>query len=397
MCTQSIRLVGRKLDSSADSPSQMCLAAGWKSAQGVAIVACLSTACHDTYASGDRVYSPEVATAMKVPLSTSNEIVLLADERTACVIESYEYRVHCVSVDGNVVGSFGALGEGPGEFGSPGLLVRGNKGTVGVVDTELGRFTVFTPNGSFVTDVKLLIGGGLDPIASFDTMVSGVVMDPFQALGAASGAFLSLVEVNIASGEIVRREASPPLPREAQCSLHMTYGVPDPVGGWVLIACEGKLVFVADDGDATVRRAPTYVEEFPDERDVARRAEELGIFNAGLAKMGLSPSRPVEERLEAYRATPKRYHLSTRQRRFDGSNRFWIATQRDLHEWSYLDVFENTDYVGSVRVRDQLRGFDLLGSTLVVLVDRRVDADDGDSIPDRVLHWYDIADMVFGR
>ena len=346
--------------------------------------------------SGESVYSPEVATAMKVPLSANNEVVLLADESTACVIESYEYRVHCVSRDGNVVGSFGALGEGPGEFGNPGFLVRGKEGAVGVVDTELGRFTAFESNGAFVTDVILPIGAGLDPIASFDTVISGVVMDPFRALGAGSGAFLSFLQVGLASGETVRQEDSPPLPHGIQCPGHTVYGIPDPVDGWVFIACKGNLIFVPDDGPATVRRAPTYVEVFPDERDVARRAEEIGIFNAGLARMGLSPSRPVEERLEAYRSTPKRYHLSTRQRRFDGSNRFWIATQRDLHEWSYLDVFENTDYVGSVKVRDRLRGFDLLGSTLIVLVDRRVDAD-GDSIPDRALDWYDIADMMLGR
>ena len=65
-------------------------------------------------------------------------------------------------------------------------------------------------------------------------------------------------------------------------------------------------------------------------------------------------------------------------------------------EWSYLDVYENAEYVGSVKVRDRLRGFDLVGSTLVVLVDRQVGADDADGIPDRALDWYDLGDLPFG-
>ena len=82
---------------------------------------------------------------------------------------------------------------------------------------------------------------------------------------------------------------------------------------------------------------------------------------------------------------------------FDAANRYWIATQRDLLEWSYLDVYENVEYVGSVKVRDRLRGFDLVGSTLVVLVDRQVRADDADGVPDRALDWYDIGELPFGH
>ena len=81
----------------------------------------------------------------------------------------------------------------------------------------------------------------------------------------------------------------------------------------------------------------------------------------------------------------------------DDANRYWIATQRDTHEWSYLDVYENAEYVGSVRVRDRIRGFDLLGSTLVVLVERQVGPDDADGIPDRALDWYDIGELGLGR
>ncbi len=59
---------------------------------------------------------------------------------------------------------------------------------------------------------------------------------------------------------------------------------------------------------------------------------------------------------------------------------------------SYLDVSEIAEYAGSVKVRDRLRAFDLLGSTPVVLVDRQV-GPDADGIPDRALDWYDIGDL----
>ena len=100
--------------------------------------------------------------------------------------------------------------------------------------------------------------------------------------------------------------------------------------------------------------------------------------------------------MERYRTTPKRYDLSMAGQLFDAANRYWIATRRDLFEWSYLDVYENAEYVGSVKVRDRLRGFDLVGSTLIVLVDRQVGADDADGIPDRALDWYEIGELPFG-
>ncbi len=160
------------------------------------------------------------------------------------------------------------------------------------------------------------------------------------------------------------------------------------------MACGGHLIFVGEDGDATVLHAPMYVMEFPDERDLARREDVLRAFNR---RRGFPVSQNVDEQLESYRATPKPYHLSTREHLFDAANRYWIATGRDQYEWSYLDVYENTEYLGSVQVRDRLRSFDLLGSTLVVLIDRQVGADDVDGISDRTLDWYYIADLPFDR
>ena len=96
--------------------------------------------------------------------------------------------------------------------------------------------------------------------------------------------------------------------------------------------------------------------------------------------------------LEGYRNTPKAYHLVFGSERFDAVGRLWIPTQRDTHEFSYLDVYSARDaeYIGTVRVRDRMMGFDLAGSTLVVLVERRLGPDDPDGIADRLVDWYDI-------
>ncbi|MYD15385.1 MAG: hypothetical protein F4X00_17505 [Gemmatimonadetes bacterium] len=313
----------------------------------------------------------------------------------ACVIESYDQRVHCVDREGVAVGSFGREGEGPGEFGGAASLVRGDRGTIGVVDLVLSRFSVFEPSGAFVSSASLP-GVGFGPIASFDTVLTGVSLRFVMPGDDSDGPLMILYEVDLASGETVREEGSRGGPWDVECGRVIS-GIPDARGGWVFLACDGYLVFDGGGGgEVTVVRAPTYAEEFPDEQEVARRREEIESFNRELAELGLDPTESVEERLESYRATPKRYYLSTSQHLFDAVNRYWVATHRDLHEWSWLDVYENTEYVGSVRVRDRMLGFDLMGSTLVVLVERQVDAGDADGIPDRALDWYDIGDLPFG-
>ena len=233
-------------------------------------------------------------------------------------------------------------------------------------------------------------GAVFSPRSSFGDVLSGASMDIMALMGGeSSGSMMNRFDVNIASGEVVREEGSPPGPWDVECG-EVINGIPDRAEGWVFIACEGHLVFVGDTGDATVLRAPTYVPQLPDEQEVAQREEELKAFNRGL---GVPESMNLEEALERYRTTPKNYHLSTAQQLFDAANRYWIATQRDLREWSYLDVYEHAGYVGSVRARDRLRGFDVLGSTLVVLVDRPVGADDADGVPDRALDWYEIGEL----
>ena len=366
------------------APARFTPAAPLRIPTAAAILA-ITAACNQADTVVDGVFTPEVTGTATVPFSESDEVSLLADERTACVIDSYEVRVRCVDGEGAVVGVFGREGEGPEEFGAPARLARGEEGTIGVHDSGLGRFTVFEPSGAYVTEVSTAGVSFFSPLRSFGAALSGVSVDVMVMLGHdPSGSLMTRYDIDIASGEIVLEEASPPGPWDVECG-EVPGGIPDRVGGWVFVACEGHLIFADDAGDATVVLAPTYVAELPDERDVERRREML---------RGLVAGRPVpqsvEEELEDYRATPKKYFLSTGDQLVDDANRWWIATQRDTHEWSYLDVYENAEYVGSVKVRDRLRAFDLVGSTLVVLVDRQVGPDDADGVPDRALDWYDI-------
>lgn len=351
----------------------------------------ITAACNQADTVVDGIFTPEVTGTATVPFSESDAVSLLADERTACVIDSYEVRVRCVDGEGDVVGVFGREGEGPEEFGAPRGLARSVEGTVGVHDSGLGRFTVFEPSGAYVAEVSTAGVSLFTPLRSFGAVLSGVSVDVMVMLGHdPTGSLMTRYDIDIASGEIVLEEASPPGPWDVACG-EVPWGLPDRAGGWVFVACEGHLIFADDAGEATVVLAPTYVAELPDERDVERRREML---------RGLVAGRPVpqsvEEELEDYRATPKKYFLSTGAQLVDAANRWWIATQRDTHEWSYLDVYENAEYVGSVKVRDRLRAFDLTGSTLVVLVDRRVGPEDAGGIPDRALDWYDIGDLPFG-
>ena len=87
----------------------------------------LCTACESTPVPAPVILMDPVATS-EAPLTGINSIAL-ADEATACVIESYEERIHCLSRNGEVVGAFGRPGEGPGEFRSLMEVVGGPNGT----------------------------------------------------------------------------------------------------------------------------------------------------------------------------------------------------------------------------------------------------------------------------
>ena len=354
----------------------------------VILALALGVSCEESGSTSDRTLVPERIATVQVPLSANRSIALLSDETTACVIESYDVRVRCVNRNGDVIGTFGRAGEGPGEFGALSRLVGGPDNTVGVVDTGLKRFSVFEPSGSLVREVVLPGAAfSLRPVRRFATSLAGIAIVTFDpavvAAGAGPGGMLALFEVDIASAEVVRREV-PPVDAEVECGM-ILYGFPNPEGGWVYVACEGHMVFVGEYGDVYVLQAPTYTGELPSERDVA-------VWREGRRMMeGLGVGIDREE-VERYRNTPKNYHILFGEQKFDEQGRLWIATQRDHDEFSYLDVYVpgEAEFVGSVRVHDRVLGFDLLGSTLVLVVERQLRPDDADGIAERAVDWYDV-------
>ena len=77
---------------------------------------------------------------------------------------------------------------------------------------------------------------------------------------------------------------------------------------------------------------------------------------------------------------------------FDERDRLWVLTNRNRLDFSYLDVYSDTMLLASVRVRDRAEGFDVLGSTLAVLVDRLVHLGNA-GIPGREIDWYDLGEL----
>ena len=141
------------------------------------------------------------------------------------------------------------------------------------------------------------------------------------------------------------------------------------------------MLFVADRNDdiGVLVQAPFYTPEYPTRKDVARYLEAC----RSPASMFLAiPCEPAK-----FRRRSKRYGVHYWG---DDQNRLWVLTERDREEFSYLDIYVGPEFVGSVRVRQRAVAFDVLGSTLAVLVDRPVGPDDADGFPDRGIDWYDI-------
>lgn len=325
---------------------------------------------------------PLVPTATsRAPLSDDGAIALVS-EMVACVIDSYQVRIHCTGRDDVPTGVFGRRGEGPGEFETPLFLIGGPDETVGVIDVGLMRLSIFTARGSLVSD--RFLADFFMPAAPLGASLVGTVMD-------VAGRQWRQVELDLSSGDILWERIYPTdLLEEAGCeSLSfrgLLRGVASRGGRMTFATCQGHLIHYTSRDDAAGRLvlAPTYTIELPGERDI-RDAEELRENAA--RRGGFVPPPPSTDRPRAY----------ARHLWFDGHERLWILTNRDRDEWSYLDIYDQDgEYAGTVRVRDRAEGFDVLGSTLAVLVERRAGPDDADGIPDRAIDWYDISGVDLG-
>ncbi len=320
-----------------------------------------------------------------VPLSDDVGI-LLADEETVCTVESYEYRVYCTDVYGSEVGYFGRQGDGPGELRDrlPDLL-RGPDRTIGVIDSDLNRMSVFDlASGAFVSQVHLPGAYFQRAAFSFSSTLTGSSWLMQRDSSGAIRMRTQFADVDVASGEVVwERVYDDRFKTDAQCEESealegLFTGSLSSQQTAVFPLCRGQLLFFAsrDDASGTLVQAPRYVVEYPSEREVQQYLESAGGF-------------AVEDR---FRRTPKPYQRLPLV--FDDHGRLWVVTNRGRDEGvSYLDVYSGPEYWGAVRVRHDALAVDVLGSTLVVLVDRPVAPGDADGYPDRWVDWYDISEL----
>ena len=321
-----------------------------------------------------------------VPLSESISI-LLADENTVCTTESYEYRVYCTDVDGSAVRYFGRQGEGPGEMRDrlPDLL-RGPNGTVGVIDSELNRMSVFgITSSTFISQVRLPGPYFQRASSSFSSTLIGSSWSMQRDSSGMMHTNTQYAELDAESGEVVwERVYGSRFKSDAQCEdsgvLKGLFSGSFSAGRSVAFPlCRGQVLFFArhDDASGTLIRAPRYVLEYPSEREVQEYLESAGSF-------------AMESR---FRRTPKPYQRLPLV--FDDHGRLWVVTNRGRNDGvSELDVYSGPDYWGAIRVRHDALAVDVLGSTLAVLVDRPVGSGDTDGYPDRGVDWYDISELV---
>ena len=320
-----------------------------------------------------------------VPLSDHVGILLL-DENTVCTTESYEYRVYCTDVNGSEEGFLGRQGEGPGEFSddSPDLL-RGPDGTIGVIDSDLNRMSVFeVASGAFVSQARLPGIYFQGAVSSFSSTLTGSSWLMERDSAGAMRTTTQFAEVDLGSGEVVwERVYDDRFATDAQCEASETLqglfaGSLSSQQSAVFPLCRGQLLFFPgrDDASGTLVRAPRYVLEYPSEQEVEDYLESAGGF-------------AMESR---FRRTPKTYHRFPLV--FDDHGRLWVVTNRGRDEGvSYLDVYSGAQFWGAVQVRHDALAVDVLGSTLVVLVDRPVGPGDADDYPDRGVDWYDISEL----
>jgi hypothetical protein len=189
---------------------------------------------------------------------------------------------------------------------------------------------------------------------------------------------------SVPGDSLVRREE---LRHESEATREaMNIGVPSaaqaPDGSFAFRVVDYTLARYTSDGEFIEEfTSPAYEPEMPTERDVEARAASLEDI------IGRPPSEASTER---YRERPVMPTIRERPLRFDSAGRLWVATTRDHEERSYFDLFREGDYLGSVSVRDRVVGYDILDSTLAVLVERQ--EPDSVGLYPRHVDWYRITE-----
>ena len=317
------------------------------------------------------------------PTETSD--VILLDDGTACVIDTYWTRIECREPSGAAF-RFGREGEGPGEFRRPNDIIRGPDGTIGVLDGRLLRMSFFSRRGEFLTSVPGIPQG----FRTRNPSVAGGLT------GAAAGGRMT-VELDVATGRTLWERQFPveddvtacSTPRYGTSRRRLIGGYNDRIGGLIFVTCYGEfLVRYAD------RTAPepsgivrsTYVERYATEEDVAA---ELGVLDARRSG-GFRPNVNAED----IRAEPRVWYGA---RLVDDRSRFWAVSHWNwadeiLYDESYIDMYRLTDdgltFGVTLQVADKALALDVLGDRLAVFVMR----DTGGVVPEYRVDWYNVSE-----
>ncbi|MXW16989.1 MAG: hypothetical protein F4123_01005 [Gemmatimonadetes bacterium] len=319
------------------------------------------------------------------PLSATFGIALVSEE-IACVINSYESRIHCVDRSDGGVAVFGREGEGPGEFDGLSSIERGPDGQVVAIDVGSARMTYFELDGTVVSETPL------PPLFQPSQLRGGRLFGvkvglPDFASGETQPTYVPMV-IDASSGEVLWERTDLPGAVGREC-FSGAVGTSTPAGGLVFEACGNELAFLADRDapSAIVAASPNYVETLPNDRDVGEQMELI----TGVGRYGGMPDSAIAARVAEFRAKPKDWILKRDAFGFDHRDRLWVATTHDHDAYSYFDVWTDTVYAGAARVRDRLMSFDIFGSTLVTLAERTPGAD---GIGELAIDWYDLGEVA---
>ena len=365
-----------------------CLSPLTRATVAVVLVATATVGC--SRGAGDDVpFSLRPFASNRLPLSRSDDVALVSAD-VACILNSFESQIVCTDRRGHDVGVFGREGEGPGEFrGSPGLE-RGPDGMLAVFEIHSAQLSFFQPNGTLVSETRMPVDFFMSDLHAGRGL--GYRLAMLDRTRSADQPDYVPMAVDAFSGEVIweRPDLVDSVGRD--CFTGIT-GILNPKGGLVTTACGHELVFLSpfavESASAVV--APNYVALPPSDRDVEAYLDRVTRIGGGSGF--LSPAQKEAYAAE-YRAEPRRWFLSQTSLAFDGENRLWAALTLDRDAFSYIEIWIGARYAATVRIRDRLLGFDILGSTLVALVEREPDQY---GIAQRGIDWYDIAEIEFAR
>ncbi len=253
-----------------------------------------------------------------------------------------------------------------------------------MIDPLASRLSIFKPTGELVTEVG--IPELFEPLSQIGETMIGTYSPSLWSKNKV------LVEIDLVGGAILwQRELRIPSDIGLPGNCGLSWGAMSQQGVATFGACHSHLILysASGEGEIAVIEAPTYTAELPNQRDIDEHRQGARF----LYRDGVVPDAAISE----FAKIPKAGRIAGRSLIHDASGRLWIGTRRDRDRFSFLDLYLDRDFLGTVQVRDRMLGFDIMDGTLVILVERALDEHDGDGIPDRGVDWYDVRDMELGK